>query len=273
MSNRLSILHTIFLGNSTQAVEEIFSLAKKQGSCIVSFLYFANCMKARLFEKPSDDRQVRYKKALQWADILFADGIALQLFYRWSSIGRLHKKTPENLNWTDFIPLFLDTLCEKKWSKHISLYTMYDPRIGKSYEQVQEAVKKFEERFWFSLSYVQQDEYALRLEKWFDKRAYKKTVDASWYDYKVLIMCTWTPAQELWIENNRSFIEEQWVIVLNWWGFIDYISGFENRAPERVIRARVLETPRRILQNPKKNFHKFASMFGIVRYWISLLKK
>ncbi|USN57077.1 MAG: hypothetical protein H6766_01015 [Candidatus Peribacteria bacterium] len=46
---------------------------------------------------------------------------------------------------------------------------------------------------------------------------------------------------------------------------MDFVSGFETRAPEWVVKARVLETPYRILSRPRKNLKKFLRMFGIVR--------
>lgn len=55
-------------------------------------------------------------------------------------------------------------------------------------------------------------------------------------------------------------------IVLQLGGTLDFRSGYEQRAPDWVVKARVLETPRRILKNPQKNLKKFLAMFGIVRY-------
>jgi hypothetical protein len=62
------------------------------------------------------------------------------------------------------------------------------------------------------------------------------------------------------------------MLVLNVWWFVDFYSGFEKRAPERVVKLRVWETIRRILDNPKKNGKKFLAMFGVFRLiWKKLL--
>jgi len=268
----MSVLSKIYTGSKDAAGPTLLELYKKQGSLIVSFLYFANCMKARLFEEQKIERQKTYKKALESADVLFADGIALQWFYRWSTLWRKKGITPENLNGTDFIPQFLDELVATKASVHWAMHTMYDPRIWKSKEQVHEAVAAIESRFWITMDYVQQNDYVKRMEEPFDSDAYMKT-RAGKKDYFVLLLFTWTPAQEIWSYENTKFIEENNVLVINAGGTIDYISWFETRAPNWVVKARVLETPWRIMQNPKKNFHKFASMFGIVRIWWWLLLK
>jgi UDP-N-acetyl-D-mannosaminuronic acid transferase (WecB/TagA/CpsF family) len=84
----------------------------------------------------------------------------------------------------------------------------------------------------------------------------------------------WTPVQEIRIEKHKKKIEEYNIIVLNAWWTIDYITWFEQRAPDRVVKARVLETFWRICAHPKKNIKKFLAMFGIVRYrWYWFKKK
>ena len=47
---------------------------------------------------------------------------------------------------------------------------------------------------------------------------------------------------------------------------LDYYSGFETRAPKRVVQLRVGETLRRIITQPQKNLKKFLAMFKIVKY-------
>ncbi len=60
------------------------------------------------------------------------------------------------------------------------------------------------------------------------------------------------------------FIDNQ-LMVINAGGFIDFVAGYEKRAPQWVVKARVLETFWRVITNPKKNFKKFAAMFGVLR--------
>jgi len=53
---------------------------------------------------------------------------------------------------------------------------------------------------------------------------------------------------------------------------LDYYSGFETRAPKRVVKMRVGETLWRITTQPQKNLKKFLAMFKIIDYrgYISL---
>lgn len=271
----MSILQDVFLWSTSQAQYAILDHYKHHGSTVVCFLYFANCMKARLLEKQREQWQRDYKNALKRADFLLADGIALQLFYRFSSLGKA-VTMPENLNGTDFTPLLLDTIHASVDSPdriHVAIHTLYDPEIGKTRAHNALAVKKFEERFWLTVNFMQEGLYKNRYDEPFDWEGYQASIESQQYTYKILLLCTGTPAQEIRSLHERAFIDQQGMLVLNVWGLLDYIAWFEKRAPKRVIKARVLETFRRIVQHPKKNFHKFVSMFGIIRYWWWLLLK
>jgi UDP-N-acetyl-D-mannosaminuronic acid transferase (WecB/TagA/CpsF family) len=68
-------------------------------------------MKMRVLEEQETVEQANYKKAILAADILFPDGIALQVFDWAANKGKsswLH-----NLNGTDFVPYFLKYLAAK----------------------------------------------------------------------------------------------------------------------------------------------------------------
>lgn len=56
------------------------------------------------------------------------------------------------------------------------------------------------------------------------------------------------------------------MIVMNNGATLDYYSGFETRAPRRVVKMRVGETLRRVITQPQKNLKKLFAMFGIVSY-------
>lgn len=66
--------------------------------------------------------------------------------------------------------------------------------------------------------------------------------------------------------EHEQQLRELGFLILSAGGTIDYMTGFEERAPERVVKARVLETLWRIITKPKKNFKKFLWMFGVVRF-------
>lgn len=63
------------------------------------------------------------------------------------------------------------------------------------------------------------------------------------------------------------------MIILNNGATIDYYSGFEQRAPRRVVNMRIGETFRRICTQPQKNLHKFLAMFQIIPYWGYLIQQ
>ena len=99
------MLDKLFAGNNDAAVDIILQQSDRGQTCIVSFLYFANAMHHRLFEPWSKKSQtptsIFYKTSLEKSDLLFPDGIALQLFSQRSGHGKV-----DNLNGTDFIPYF-----------------------------------------------------------------------------------------------------------------------------------------------------------------------
>ncbi len=82
----------------------------------------------------------------------------------------------------------------------------------------------------------------------------------------VLLLARGTPRQEIWADEHIDKIRKHKLLVLSVGGLFDFLSGDEHRAPLRMRKARVLETPWRILTNPAKNLRKFVRMFGIVRY-------
>ncbi len=262
----MSIFSQLYLWSKEQARDEILALYASQWRCILSFLYFANVMKSRLLEEQNEQWQREYKKSIQEADFLFADGIALQLFYRWWAVWRQNKKTPPNLNGTDFNPWFIKELIDSWKNIHIWVYTLYDDKIGKPKDYINTVEKKFKEYFNHSIDFVFQTSYQERMIVPFDTQWYEKSLSKDTYDYNVLLMSTWTPAQEIRISKHMDFVKENNLLVINAWWTIDYISWFEQRAPMWVVKARVLETFWRIAQNPKKNFKKFTVMFWVVRY-------
>lgn len=264
----MSILNQLYQWNREQAYTHILNTYQEQGYFVLSFLYFANAMHERLLEPPVTDRHINYKHALWDADLILPDGIALQMFYR---VGRwvwLH-----NLNGTDFIPYFFDRLWSSDEDVHIGFFTLYDPRpeVNKTLEQLEDAKQAFYERFGLTIDFSTQIEYVKRMTDTFDLQGYETSLNQSKAQYKILFMGLGTPAQEIWCHQHQDFIRKHNLLVINAGGTMDYISWFEQRAPERVVRARVLETIWRITSKPGKNLRKFLWMFGIVRYrWYSI---
>lgn len=111
-----------------ELIHELLTVYKTQGHAVVNFLYFANAMQYRLFEKGEYSQSaVKYKQTLLHSDFLLPDGIALQL---WSK--RTEGKSVHNLNGTDLTPKVLDYL-NAHYANNTSLYiySLYDPKINK----------------------------------------------------------------------------------------------------------------------------------------------
>lgn len=265
----MSFLNHLFVSTRIQAYEQILKQYEHQWSCVVSFLYFANLMKWNLLETPDNTTGQSYKKALKKSDFLLPDGIALQLFYRRGAVGRASGIMPHNLNGSDFNPWLLQKLCATK-TVHLWIYTVYDPLIGKPKSQIDKADQAMQEKFWQGFDFIYQVNYKDRLDAEFPRDEYERSRKEKNAQINLLLMSTGTPAQEIWSLDNEKKIQENSMLVINAWGTIDYISGFEKRAPKRIVKARILETPWRIIQQPKKNLKKFLVMFRVFPYWWKL---
>jgi UDP-N-acetyl-D-mannosaminuronic acid transferase (WecB/TagA/CpsF family) len=261
----MSLLEHIELADAEQVCDAILDTYHTQWYLVVSFMYFANLMKWKLLESTPEPRQKDYKKALLTSDFLLADGIALQLFYRRSALWRANKITPPNLNGTDFIPYFFETTLRKHPQAHVSLMMFWDEKIGKWEEYAQLADQAFIDRYGRPFNYSWQTNYSNKSRFEFDRQAYERTLSDD-DGIRILFVCLGTPTQEIRTEANKAMIEKYWCVVLNAWWTIDYMTWLEQRAPKRVVQARVLETIRRITLHPKKNLKKFLAMFGIIRY-------
>lgn len=81
---------------------QIFERLHSHGSCIIHFAYYASL----IFQKVGTiDENTHYTGALQNADYILPDGVALRLLVR-----RLLSLELHNLNGTDFVPQLLDAL-------------------------------------------------------------------------------------------------------------------------------------------------------------------
>lgn len=241
----MSILERLYTHTNDQAVKDILRTYEEQWSCVVSFLYFANVMHWRLLEKQSSDMQKDYLHALTQADYILPDGIALQLF---SKYGK-SKQTVHNLNGTDFTPYLLKQLDPQKTT--LILYG--------GFPHVAQKIYTYYTQQWFNVLYWQ-DGYIP-----FDRSQLEERTNLNDMTY-LLLVATWTPRQEIRASQNIHNIRKHKLLVLLVGGLFDFLAWEERRAPARMIRARVLETPWRILTNPTKNLRKLLRMFGIIRY-------
>ena len=267
-----SIGTKFFRGTQTQAREDMKTICLTQWSCIVSFVYFAQAMKFKIFEQEVESD---YKKSLEQADLVFIDGIAMQIFDR---VGQFffkpkHRAWTQNMNGTDFLPFILDQTRDKKIG--IILSTVYDPHLKKWPEWMLKWMDELQRQYPhidFILSHQTefkergQDFPFWKLQKILEEKK-------STFDHILFLNGIGGPVQEIWTQEHRDFFDKSELIILNNGATIDYYSWFETRAPHRVVKLRVGETVWRIITQPKKNLHKFLSMFQIIPYRWYLIKK
>lgn len=258
-----SLLERLYLWSREQALTDILTCYQNNWSCMVNFLYFTNLAHERLVEWTPQLTQKRYKDALQEGDFLFADGIALQLFYRWFA-NWPSGVMPENLNGTDLNPLLIAYILQKHTAS-MYLYQCYDPPKGKTIAFLQTWITAVQKKF-PTLQVVWSNQCLFREKgKDFDWAWLEAAVEQDDAEVKIFFNCTWSPFQECRAQEHQERLRRCWFLVLNAWWTIDYLSGFEKRAPQWVVKARVLETLRRITTKPKKNLTKFLKMFGFFR--------
>jgi UDP-N-acetyl-D-mannosaminuronic acid transferase (WecB/TagA/CpsF family) len=82
------ITKKVFTGTKSDAKDKILQIYKNQGYCITNFIYFAMLQK-HILEKPNKE----YIEAMEKADLILPDGIALKLFLKKNNIN-----ISENLN-------------------------------------------------------------------------------------------------------------------------------------------------------------------------------
>ena len=154
-----SILEKIYTGTADEAVSEILETYQQEDFSVVNFVYFANIVSQSLFsdkdktefsDKDKTEKEREYKKILLRSDFLLPDGIALQIFY---ACAKLLKRidTPrlwlENLNWTDFVPYFLDEAKKKYWPQKLCILL-----YGTKQEYLDKAEEKIKHK-WFNVIY------------------------------------------------------------------------------------------------------------------------
>lgn len=266
-----TITNTFFRGTQSQAREKAKKICQTQWSCVISFVYFAQAMKFKIFQS---EVKSDYKSALLNTDLLFIDGIAMQIFDRCGQ--RLFKPKPrlrtQNLNGTDFLPFILDQTRGQKVG--IILSTVYDSKIDKWPEWMDKWLTELQRQYpHIDILLAHQTVFAQRGEDFpFNDLQEILKEKKSDYDHILFLNGIGGPVQEIWTEKHKDFFNNSGLIILNNGATIDYYSGFETRAPKRVVKMRVGETLRRITTQPKKNLHKFLSMFQIVPYRWYLIK-
>lgn len=159
-----------------------------------------------------------YKNALLSSDFLLPDGIALQLWSRWTAKKPLH-----NLNGTDLTPVLLRYLNEHHTTS-LYIYSLYDPKIGKGEERLYKAISHIQSDYpRLAIAHSYQSLYNNRgVDFPFDE--VKKISEADNAKVKLFLNCTGTPFQEMWTEEYKDFFEKCGFLVMNVGGFIDFVA-------------------------------------------------
>ena len=231
----------------------MISQREKQQYCIVDFLYFANMIRNKLlknWEKTSFEE--RYKKALQKADFLLPDGIALQIFYWCATRWRNHLRLA-NCNGTDLTLPLLQAL-KKKYNKHciISLYGWTNDIVKKS--------AQFLRNQWYTVCYMQ-DGYAT-----FDREKFIVATKQFQTSCHILLVGRGTPKQEIWVHDEQDQIQKHHLFVLCVGWLFDFWSGEEKRTP--MVFRWWAERLRRLCINPRKNAIKVR--YSMSLFWYSI---
>ncbi len=256
------MIDQLYRWNADSLIKDIEATYATTGFCTVNFLYFANAVQYHLLE-PATDQNLKdkiYATSLKASNFLLPDGIALQM---WAYFSLSPKQWLHNLNGTDLTPKIL-WYFSQKYPVTLYIYSLYDEKIWKSQEWLSKATSKLTQEYGIDTIHAYQSHYQQRGEDfpWDDMST---SIDTSWNTRNIFLNCTWSPFQENRTEKNKDWFIKNHMMVLNVWGFLDFYSWFEKRAPKRVVKAKVLETFWRILSNPKKNLKKFVAMFGVIR--------
>jgi UDP-N-acetyl-D-mannosaminuronic acid transferase (WecB/TagA/CpsF family) len=140
--------------------------------------------------------RIAYRNAIQHADLVLPDGIALQIFY---FLG-FHKRLP-NLNGTDFCPKFLAHV-QQHHKMNLVLYGTYPDLLAQT--------KIYLEKKGYAVSYTQ-DGYSN-----LDRKQVEKHIDPK--AINVLLVARSNidfPIQEIRSEANQEMISKHKLIVLN----------------------------------------------------------
>lgn len=258
------LLKKIYPYDQDKLINEILDLYERQRFVISNFVYFAIIKQQKLFENTKKTTlQKEYKKALLKWDFLLPDGIALQIFYHLASDQfDLPVNKLSNLNWTDFIPYFLNEIKKRFGSNRIQIYLYW------SKPDIVETTKKRLEYKWFNVVFTHDGYSELDWDQ----------IPDVWEPNTIKIMLVarstpTNPIQELWTQKNYAKIKENEFIVFTVWWLFDFIAAewtekkkwTQKRAP-KFIRKIKLERLWRFITDPKRNYIKVKNSFALFPY-------
>lgn len=197
------VLDHLYDGDRDLLFFDMLSSYQEKGSIVVNFLYFSNAMHYRLLEKHRNNKELSYKQALLAGDFLLADGIALQIYKRFSDLERVN-----NLNGTDLTPRLLDRLTQDH-SVSLYVYSAYDDGIDKDTTRLAKGLDALLRDFpGLRIASSYQSHYGER-GVGFPFEQFERAVAKDDADIKLFLNCTGTPFQEVRIEAHREWFADQ----------------------------------------------------------------
>jgi N-acetylglucosaminyldiphosphoundecaprenol N-acetyl-beta-D-mannosaminyltransferase len=180
-------------------------------------------------------REPSLQRALQQADIIYADGIGMAVAARIQG-----KRLTHNVNGTDLFP----HLCRHAAAAGVSIAL-----LGAAPGVAQRCVQVLAERYpalqvaWYRHGYGADEETAELIE----------VVNRS--GAGILLVAMGVPRQECWIMEHRERLEIP--VVMGVGGLFDFVSGRVPRAPQRLRRMR-LEWLFRLMVEPRRLFARYV---------------
>lgn len=274
----MHLIQKLFQWNTKQALSQIQKIYKEQGFAIVSYVYGAVIVRNKLLyvNSSSDLRWLTVRqRALFGSSIILPDGAALLTRWRVAHwLGRIHG-TPKliNLNGTDFFPYLLEQYL-KVWPVNLVCYGTYGWNLStQSGDIMIPAGEWLHQQYGITWTYRQDIDYHDTITQR-NRDEMSKHCDPN--IPTIMMICLWVPRQELWSYENRDNLKKYWIIACNQWATIDYWAWRETRAPW-LMRKLWLESVRRLISDPRKNWSKFwvswQMMGEIVKLFFILRKR
>ena len=232
--------------DATDGYQKVLDIYSSWWSAIVNFAYFAVLVKWGLL----DDNCTDFGKQFLEADIIFPDGIALNLWAK-----KYLKQGLANLNGDDFLRWFFKWLDQQGIDYKVIGYWGKDDAqlIQKTKQEFQKISKKWFEKFFH----------------WYQDLPWNEFEKLKEFDgLKFLVQSRWWP-QEKRSLDNRDKIKEWGFVVFNVWWLFDHRWWAEPRPPKLLQKAK-LEWLRRAIIDPKKNRPKVKDS---LRVFVELLKR
>lgn len=231
--------YKIYKKNFKEAFFDINKYYQKEWYWIVNFIYFASLISNNLHKENNINK--KYLNTLFTSNFLLPDWIALQKYFQ-----KKYKISLDNINWTDFLPYFLQNIDKKNTQIYI---------YGSDQETLMKCKNKIENDFGIQVFYYK---------NWY-KKLNAKNIKIWNKKNRILLVWRWTPLQENRIYENRKYLIKKWFLTFGVGWLIWFLWGSEKRAP-KIIRKIKLEWAYRFLQNPKKNRKKVYYSLYILKY-------